>query len=95
MTTPHEDPFVCMDCRVDTSAINEYYMVNDSLWKVVTTKRHDSDGMLCIACLEARIGRKLVPADFTAAPINSGTIFELSERLIDRLNPNRRAGCRR
>lgn len=31
----------------------------------------ESDGdFLCVGCLEGRLGRVLVPADFTSAPIN-------------------------
>jgi len=52
---------LCMDCGVDTDAINEDYMVLDELWlEAVPTET----GMLCVGCLEKRLGRKLRREDF-------------------------------
>ncbi|HEY6416798.1 MAG TPA: hypothetical protein VIX41_11185 [Acidimicrobiales bacterium] len=77
---------LCMDCRVDTALIGELYMVDDDVWHHATGS-YDS-GMLCIGCLEHRLGRQLEPGDFTAAPINwvplhPGAVQSL--RLRDRL----------
>jgi hypothetical protein len=41
-------------------------MVKNALWK----RAGMTDGFLCIGCLESRLGRRLRPSDFTAAPIN-------------------------
>ena len=49
--------------------INEYYMVHDDLWEEAA--QSDIDEMLCIPCLEKRIGRLLNPEDFTEFPINT------------------------
>ena len=78
--------YVCMGCKVNTHIINEYYMINNVLWDYVADSNHD--GMLCIGCVEARLGRKLTSKDFTTCPLNIQSI-ELgnrSERLMDRLN---------
>lgn len=56
----------CKDCRKDTH--NEYYMVHDSLWKKAVPK--DGSIMLCILCLEKRLGFKLCRFDFTLCPLN-------------------------
>jgi hypothetical protein len=40
-------------------------------------------GMLCIACLEKRLGRQLTPADFTDALVNR-LEFQMSNRLRHR-----------
>jgi hypothetical protein len=64
--------------------IDEYYMVHDGLWDVAT-EDFGGDGMLCVGCLENRIGGKLVASDFTDAPINKG-IYGLSARLAQRLS---------
>lgn len=69
----------CADCGVNTTAVNEYYMVISELWHAHGPGR----GMLCIGCLENRIGRELNRSDFTDAPINK--IFDQSERLRARL----------
>jgi hypothetical protein len=68
----------CVDCDTNTNAIDEYYMVHDVVWPL------DGNGMLCIGCLEARIGRRLKPADFTGAAINHDD-YERSARLASRL----------
>lgn len=58
----------CRDCGVNTKLIGDYYMVHDEVWLSVGMDLYD--GMLCIQCLESRLGRELTPADFTDAPVN-------------------------
>lgn len=58
--------FSCQDCGLDTMDDN-YYMVHDSLWRKAHPKLH---GMLCLPCLQRRVGRRLTLDDFTPAPIN-------------------------
>lgn len=74
--------FDCVDCGVDTDVIDEYYMVHDHVW--LSSGIGLNDGMLCVGCLERRIGRTLTAADFTDAPINRG-LFPYSRRLTERL----------
>lgn len=85
--------WLCNDCG--ENCILEYYMLHNSLWlkvmhvKVPSSKnlnKHEGLSairMLCIGCVEHRLGRLLTPKDFTAAPINS--TFEKSPRLWNRL----------
>lgn len=73
--------FNCAACSVDTLSIDEYYMVTDEVWETAWPAR---SGMLCIGCLEDRLGRQLTASDFTAAPINHG-VFPQSERLAARV----------
>jgi hypothetical protein len=73
--------FVCLDCGVNTLFIDEYYMVQNSIWN-----KHGVDrGMLCIGCLEHRVGRRLEPDDFTDCPLNIGKAIAGSDRLRSRL----------
>lgn len=73
--------FLCVDCGIDTWEIGEYYMIHKPLWLT-----HGADqGMLCIGCLEDRIGRRLTSADFTDYPINRDTTEYRSPRLRTRL----------
>lgn len=74
--------FACVDCSVNTSDIHEYYMVHDELW--LGAGMTFDGGMLCIGCLEDRLGRDLTHKDFTDAPVNHG-VFRQSERLLNRL----------
>jgi hypothetical protein len=81
--------FNCWDCTVNTQDIGEYYMVTDDLWELATIyaandNQCHTDVMLCIGCLENRIGGKLVASDFPSLPINRG-FFPASARLAARL----------
>lgn len=58
--------FECVDCNKNTFQ-DEYYMVHDELWN----KHFEGKGMLCISCLETRVGRELNADDFTDAPVNN------------------------
>lgn len=74
--------FECVDCQLDTAELEEYYMVNHALW--LTSGLTARGGMLCIGCLEKRIGRTLTPDDFLVCPLN-GENFNKSDRLLNRL----------
>jgi hypothetical protein len=56
--------FGCVDCRKDTNKSGEYYMVRDEVWAASGITPHG--GMLCLRCLERRIGREINIEDFTA-----------------------------
>lgn len=73
----------CLDCKksCDRDGLNEYYMVQALVWIEAHPHRK---GMLCIGCLEQRLGRRLTPDDFTSAPINSIKEWH-SERLRSRI----------
>lgn len=74
--------FLCLDCGIDTGKALEHYFLHDEVW----LKIHNSQkGMLCIMCAEARLGRKLCPADFPAVTINNPKIAAMSDRLRKRI----------
>lgn len=58
-----KDLFRCVDCRTDTAKSGEYYSVSNAVW--AASGLWPNDGMLCLACLERRIGRPLTGKDFT------------------------------
>jgi hypothetical protein len=75
----------CMDCGVDTDAINESYMIHDDLWRAAVPSEA---GMLCVGCLEKRLGRKLRRDDFrpyARSALDEG--MPASKRLKDRVKP--------
>lgn len=79
-----EDIFLCMDCKKDTFQHQEYFMLKYKIWRSANYKIR---GMLCLACIEKRIGRDLVANDFSKAPINESQSLvcqELSTRLMRR-----------
>jgi hypothetical protein len=77
--------FNCVDCGLNTIAIHEYYVVNDDLW--FSSGMETDSGMLCLICLEHRIGRKLNHNDFMKLPLNDITYRgnKFSNVFIDRL----------
>lgn len=65
-----------MDCGVDCSfptGIGHYYTVHCYIWLSVAPA---FDGRLCLDCLQARLGRPLMVADFVATP------FEILSRFV-------------
>jgi hypothetical protein len=79
------DRFNCVDCLRNT--IDEYYMVHDVVWEAARMQPHG--GMLCIGCLETRLGRTLTADDFTNYPINRDAFSHRSARLRHRLRTHR------
>lgn len=64
-----ENELLCGDCGIDCNTSSKYYyMVLDSVW--AEGQRHGAVDLLCPHCLERRLGRTLVKADFSKAFIN-------------------------
>jgi hypothetical protein len=85
----------CADCGAGAITIAEWYMVKTKVWDQAWAGRRKSwfkhapgQEILCIGCLEARIGRTLTADDFTDAPVNNPD-ETMSERLRDRLQRKR------
>lgn len=85
--------FTCLDCKSDTDSdgLQEYYSVKDEIWFSVvppsTKWSPHNNGMLCIGCLEKRLGRELTRSDFIDCPLNDLEFpWTRSERLISRLS---------
>jgi hypothetical protein len=64
----------CADCGIGTIRIGEWYMVQDSVWEQAWAGRRKAwhgkipgQEILCIGCLEKRLGRTLTAFDFTDA----------------------------
>lgn len=74
--------FLCLDCSVDTGKLNEHYFIQTPIWMQVVGS---NKGMLCIGCLEGRLGRQLTKADFTDCTINSPKHESKSIRLMQRM----------
>ena len=74
--------WICEDCLDDTSKLKEHYYINDDIWY----KIHPTEsGMLCIGCVEVRLGRKLGPKDFPKVHINNFKLYPMSQRLLSRI----------
>jgi hypothetical protein len=82
----------CAGCGLGTFTAGEWYMVRDDVWAQAWAGRlkpwHELDGqqILCIGCLETRIGRKLMASDFSDVPLNDpNDVDGKSDRLLNRL----------
>ncbi len=73
-------PLDCSHCGMNT--LEEYYAVLDSVWESAGL----DEEVLCVGCLERRLGRILISEDFNKeAPINSFDFSFMSDRLKKRL----------
>lgn len=73
---------MCDGCGRDTvSPPFEWYTVHDQIWAETGLGTHDA--VLCVGCLEQRLGRQLQPEDFPDVPTNKPQVND-SERLLDR-----------
>jgi hypothetical protein len=82
---------LCVDCGLDTKPCShrpgcrhagrwEYYMLCGPVW----TAAGAPEGDLCVGCVEARLGRPLVPADFAVVSVNEPHPWQ-SGRLVSRM----------
>lgn len=86
-------PTTCDDCGDDVTPYDaygrpeegswEWYMVQSEVWEAAR-REGELPSILCIGCLEDRIGRRLTPSDFADLGINEPG-WATSKRLIDRL----------
>jgi hypothetical protein len=68
----------------------EWYMVKDEIWRQAwghISRSAPGRQILCIGCLEKRIGRRLTPRDFTDASVNDSTSGQF------RIGPHVRPAC--
>jgi hypothetical protein len=82
----------CADCGIGTIRLGEWYMVRDDVWEQAWCRRRKSwqvlpgQEVLCIGCLEKRLGRTLMACDFIDAPVNDpSNKGNVSQRMRARL----------
>ena len=75
MKTEHTPFCTTIDCGVGTITLGEWYMVKDKVWEQAWAGRRKSwqskvpgQEILCIGCLEQRIGRRSSAAISPARP---------------------------
>lgn len=66
---------MCQDCGHDTYLMRELYMLHHDLWDMMLLET-GSAHMLCIGCVENRLGRRLVPRDFLSCPLNESPKYK-------------------
>lgn len=86
-------PTPCDDCSGDVTPYAddgrpvengwEWYMVRSEIWEEAY-RNGSPPRFLCIGCLEARIGRRLLPGDFAPVPLNEPGWLD-TKRLLGRL----------
>lgn len=73
----------CRDCRRNTAILGEYYSVNNDVWREGGLA--PDGGLLCVKCLEGRLGRTLRPGDFVSCRVNEDPTRYRSDLLCSRL----------
>jgi hypothetical protein len=78
----------CVACGLGTITAGEWYMIRREVWEQAWEGRRKSWHLkvlgveiLCVGCLEKRIGRELAKGDFTEVPINNPDRYAMSVRL--------------
>jgi len=71
----------CVDCNRCTKL--EHYFVKSEIWFI--SAGMSEKGMLCIDCIEVRIGRQLNSFDFTEAHINNPKTNSMTDKLRNRI----------
>lgn len=71
----------CLDCGRDTIEICHYYMLRDEVWREANPDVH---GMLCLDCLDVRLGRGIGRWDLSPAPVNVRFLLQWFERVVER-----------
>jgi hypothetical protein len=83
--------YECKDCGVDVLATGDWYMATPDLWgRQLGLGRDDN---LCLACLERRLGRPVVPlADIVPVTGTLNRVWpeRLSARMIELFPPTPR-----
>jgi hypothetical protein len=73
----------CLDCSKDTDITEGFFMLRDDLWRRLV-RRPYRGGMLCLDCVQRRLGRELHHGDFANVPVNqqqAGKCPALARRL--------------
>lgn len=86
--TTKKSMWKCMECHINTLASGHYYMLKNELWEQITSKSFKGHlgikGMLCLNCVEKRLGRQLTENDFDLTiPINWDIIKKINNRNED------------
>jgi hypothetical protein len=81
----------CIDCGINTMKLGEYYCLTSQTWYTATVAE-GGDGMLCLGCVEVRLGRTLDADDFeSGVPINEMDVFyPRSGRFLERLSKTKK-----
>jgi hypothetical protein len=73
----------CADCGVDVVTIGHWYMVSTEVW--AASGLGPDDGVLCLVCLERRLGRPLGQRDFQLTTrANDGWMWRYRGRMLPR-----------
>ena len=90
--------YLCAYCGINAAEIGEYeFMLKPDLWRQCGGRRRPVNrddyknldcGMLCIGCIELRLGRFLCRSDFYGCPLTANVdgSGKQSERLLARLS---------
>jgi hypothetical protein len=70
----------CQDCGLDVTAAGHWHMLLDSVW--ACTGLGPEDGVLCLPCIERRLGRRLAYDDFQRTNRRNREAWDGRSRMI-------------
>lgn len=77
--------YECLDCNCCVIHIREWYMLVNQIWNEAVYP-DSCQSILCVSCLEIRLGRELTATDFSPQIINTDhNKYPKSERLLSRI----------
>jgi hypothetical protein len=69
--SPYPSKWLCLDCAKDLSVPGgDYYILRNKLWREIVPRKQ-RHGMLCLNCVQGRLGRELAPEDFNREPYDT------------------------
>ena len=75
-----QERFMCQDCGHDTREMGERYMVHEDIWETAIAAGGYAY-MLCMGCLEGRLGHRLTSGHFMGVGCNYASFSFHSLRL--------------
>ena len=81
------EDMACYDCGHDCAYMGERFMLHDDVWWSLLDRgeAYTAGAMLCVGCVEQRLGRRLTSSDFLPCPLNHGGGYARSLRLRHRM----------
>jgi len=70
MSALYDSHWHCIDCGINTGPTQEYFMLRHDIWRRLVARR-ERGGMLCLRCVELRLGRGLCGGDFLQVAVNA------------------------
>jgi hypothetical protein len=81
-----QDRIICADCKIDVYTAGHYCMLKAHVWRQTGMGSWYLSGVLCLDCIEHRLGRRLQLNDFAIARTKADrTLWSLGQAMLPRV----------